>query len=245
MLYRLNSKYQCYFIRGNKEDYWLKYYADGEVRWKDNNSTTGALLYAFNSLTNKDIEFYKKLQIQQKVTLGNLPQILICHGSPYNANEKMLPNDTRTNHILDSVNQSIIICGHTHVQQKIIQNNKCVLNPGSVGIPLYSQGKTQFLILHGNNGVWNEEFLSLDYNVDKVINELYEVKLNEKAPCWSLITEYILRNGTISHGNVLLRAMELCEEDNGSCKWPEIPEKYWAKAVYEKLGLRKNLLQEY
>ena len=29
MLYSLREKYKCFFIRGNKEDYWLKYKAKG------------------------------------------------------------------------------------------------------------------------------------------------------------------------------------------------------------------------
>ena len=34
IIYSLTEKYNCFFIKGNKEDYWLDYQANGEMRWK-------------------------------------------------------------------------------------------------------------------------------------------------------------------------------------------------------------------
>jgi predicted phosphodiesterase len=237
ILYDLSDKYNCYFIKGNKEDYWLKYRAGGERGWKDKESTSGALLYAYNSLTNRDLDFFAQLQPTQEIVVGKLPAITICHGSPYKVNDKMLPEDDRTIKVMNSVKTSIILCGHTHVQRKIVHNKKCILNPGAVGMSLFAEGKTQFLILHGKDGIWSEELISLEYNVDKVIKELHEAKLDEHAPYWSLITEHVLRGGNTSHGEILSRAMELCRKETGDCVWPDIPEKYWKMAVDEMIGL--------
>jgi putative phosphoesterase len=233
ILYDLNNEYQCYFIKGNKEEYWLNYRADGEKGWKYNNSASGALLYAYNSLTDRDMEFFTQLKPRQKIVIDKMSDIIICHGSPYKTSEKLLPDDARTIDIMNSVNTSIILCGHTHVQQKIIHNEKCVLNPGSVGMPLFSEGNTQFMIIHGNNGMWSEEFINLAYDVDRVINDLHDVKLDEYAPYWSLITEHTLRKGLVSHSEFLSRAMEICKLETGNCVWPDIPERYWAQAVDE------------
>ncbi len=235
ILYDLNESYKCYFIKGNKEDYWLKYRSDGEKGWKDKNSASGSLLYTYKSLTTKDLDFFQQLQPVMELTVGNMPAVTICHGSANKVNEKMLPDDDRTIKIMDSIKTSVILCGHSHIQRKIVHNEKCVLNPGAVGVPLFSEGKTQFLILHGNNGRWSEEFISLEYDVDRVIREMYEVKLDEHAPYWRVLTENILGGGNISHGEVLSRAMELCREETGSCVWPDIPEKFWEQAVNEKM----------
>lgn len=40
-----------------------------------------------------------------------------------------------------------ILCGHTHIQGRIEHNGKKVLNAGSVGFSLHSNGKAQFMIL--------------------------------------------------------------------------------------------------
>ncbi len=107
-------------------------------------------------------------------------------------------------------------------------------------MPLFSEGKTQFLILHGNDGMWSEEFISLEYNANRVINDIHEVKLDVHAPYWSLITEHNLRKGNTSHGEILSRAMDLCKEETGDCVWPDIPEKYWTQAIDEIIGLQKR-----
>ena len=173
-----------------------------------------------------------------EIVIDKMPPITICHGSPYKVGEKLLPDDVRTIDIMKSVNTPVILCGHTHIQRKIDHNTKYALNPGAVGMPLLSEGKTQFLILRGNNGVWTEEFISLKYDVDRVIKDMHEVKLNEHAPYWSLITEHILRKGNVSHGKILSRAMELCKEETGDCLWPDILEKCWSQAVGEIIGMQ-------
>jgi hypothetical protein len=78
--------------------------------------------------------------------------------------------------------------------------------------------------------------MSLEYDIDRVIRDMHEVKLYEHAPYWSKITEHILRGGNTSHVTVLLRAMELCREETGKCVWPDIPEECWEQAVNEIIG---------
>lgn len=233
LLYEIDSSYNCYFIKGNKEEYWLKYHSGGEKGWKDKNSASGALLYAYNSLSCKDLDFFARLHHVRKVKVDRMPPFLICHGSPNATNEKLLPNDSHTAEIINSLETSLILCGHTHVQNKIAYKEKYVLNPGAVGMPFFSGGKTQFMILHGDDGKWSEEFISLGYDVDRVIKELYESKLIEHAPYWSVISESILSGGNTSHSKILSRVMELCREETDSYSWPDIPEYYWEQAVKE------------
>lgn len=235
-LYEMDKKYDCHFIKGNKEDYWLNYRAGGEQGWKDQDSTTGSLLYSYERLTERDLDFYGSLPISAVVTFEDLPPLTICHGSPYRANEKLLPGKERTFEIMDASETSIILCGHTHIQGKIVHNGRRVLNAGAVGMPLKSDGRAQFVILHGDDQAWTEEFVSLDYDVESVIRELYEEKLDEHAPGWCCVTKQLLHDGKVAHGSVLGRAMELCRAETGSCVWPDVPERFWQQAVREMLG---------
>ena len=131
---------------------------------------------------------------------------------------------------------SLILCGHTHVQGVIEHGGKIALNPGAVGVSLHSGGKAQFLILTGVTGAWDYEFISLDYNVEQVILDLSSSGLSLKAPSWCRVSKHLLRTGEISHGTVLAKAMALCREELGECNWPAIPEKYWEQAVEEMIG---------
>ncbi|MBQ6888881.1 MAG: metallophosphoesterase family protein [Lachnospiraceae bacterium] len=239
MLYKIKEKYNCTFIRGNKENYWINYrnkdtdnHTDN-VKWVDNNSTTGMLLYAYNHLTDKDIDFFDSLPITRIIDINGHAPFTICHGSPFLVNEDMIPGTDRIYEIMDASETDLIICGHTHRQNKTIHNNKVVLNPGSVGIPLSSEGKTQFLILESNDKTWNETFISLEYDVDKLISDMQKEKLHIHAPYWNYSTTRLLKDGKISNGTVLTKAMELCKLTTGECHWPHIPEEYWEQAIKE------------
>lgn len=233
LLYELAAQHTCYFIKGNKEDYWLWHVKTPQEKrcWKEVDSTTGMLYYVYEQLEEKDFTFFEGLVPVKELQFEGLPALTLCHGSPENVKQDLLPDDGKTLEVLKKSPTDIILCGHTHRQYKITWENKKILNPGSVGVPLNSGGKTQFLILTGTNGQWSEEFFSLEYDVERVLRDLKEEKLYEKAPGWCKVTERVLRSGTPSHGKVLKRAMKLCEEATGKCNWPHIPEVYWELAI--------------
>ncbi len=72
--------------------------------------------------------------------------------------------------------------------------------------------------------------MALDYDIEYVIRDMREKGLYETAPYWSRVTESILRGKRTTQGRVLCRAMELCEQENGRCDWPEVPENFWERA---------------
>jgi hypothetical protein len=162
-----------------------------------------------------------------------MPSFTICHGSPYAANQKLVPNNDKALETLNAADTSMIVCGHTHIQTRFEINGKTVINAGSVGAPLFSNRKSQFLILHQTGKQWKEEFISIEYDVEKVIEELHTSGLNKHAPYWCIVTENLLRNGNIPPSIVLKRAMALCKAETGTCIWPDIPEMYWRQAVEE------------
>lgn len=191
--------------------------------------------YCYDNQTEKDIDFWESLPISQEIEFGGSPAILACHGSPNRNNEKMLPADSKAKQILDECAYRYILCGHTHIQGAIEHGGKMALNPGSVGVPLYSGGKAQFMILRPDGQEWAYEFISLDYDKDKVIKEMRESGLEKRAPYWTQITKQMILTGEVSHGTVLARAMDLCEKETGKSNWWDIPDKYWEKAIAELL----------
>ncbi len=238
ILYHLKKEYPCFFVKGNREDYWLEHRKNETgALWKEYDSTTGALYYTYHELTPQDFAFFQTLSHKAELVFAGLPPVTICHGSPRRVNEKLLPDDENTRRIMEEEAAAYILCGHTHVQGKIEHAGKVVLNSGSVGIPLHGKGRTQFLLLHGGQGRWEAEFAEVEYDAEKVIEELRLCGLYERAPSWCRVSESILRMGGASHGEVLARAMELCRQKNGSCVWPAVPEECWVQAIGEMLGV--------
>lgn len=234
-LYALKQKSTCYFVRGNRDEYMLNYQKAGEKGWMKGNSASGALAYSYERLTAQDMAFFENLSIKQVLTFPKLPPLTICHGSPDRVNEMMTPENEHVSEIMQNDSSSYILCGHTHIQGEIRHGEKVIWNPGSVGVPMESGGKTQFMILHGTDNSWQQEFLSIGYDAEMVIRQLAVSGLDSYAPYWCTVTRHLLRGGRIHHGLVLDRAMELCTQKNGQCKWPEIPEECWAQAVRELL----------
>lgn len=229
-LYQLRENYQCVFIRGNKEDYWLNYRNAGETGWRGYNTITGALWYTYQNITERDLDFFAGMEISQTFTLGEAESITLCHGSPFSNRQDLLPKEPDTCHILEQSITRLILCGHTHIQQKIEHLGKTALNPGSVGAPVGVCRKAQFMLLHQNKNTWTEEFLSLDYPVEREIENLYSVKLDRIAPYWCKSTICLLQTGIDFQKLLLQKSMELCREERGECIWPDIPEKYCEQA---------------
>lgn len=235
MIYSLKEKYTCYFIRGNKEDYWINRRSNNNCEWKNGNLTVGAMKYCYENLTEKDINFFQSLPISQEIKFENISTIMACHGSPNGNNEKMLPANDKTNQTIDECACKYILCGHTHIQGVINHGNKIALNPGAVGASLHSGGKAQFMILQQKAQEWTHKFISIDYDNEKIVKEMQESGLEKEAPYWTQITKHLMYTGEVSHGTVLAKAMKLCEEEIGKCSWYNIPPQYWEKAIAELL----------
>lgn len=230
-LYLLSKRYPCTFVRGNKEDYWL----NADPAWQAGDSTTGMLWYNMQHLRQKDLAFFDGLPYAATLRLPDFPPVTLCHGTPENVTKRMRPNDAATEALMARDPNDLILCGHFHEQAVIRYNNKLALNPGAVGVPLGSEGKTQYMLLIGAADGWTYRMIALEYDVAGVLAELKAAGLYETAPAWSRVTAYVLRHGTFSHAAVLRRAMEICQSKNGVCVWPRIPEDCWQEAMDEML----------
>lgn len=235
ILYRLWETMPCWFICGNKEKYQMNGLGEGHPEWDAYPSTVGMIRYAGRHVTQKDMDFFAGLPISDRIRAEGLPDIRICHGSPRKVNEKIYAGKAVNKEIFSEVEEQYIVCGHTHEVTETREHGKVVWNPGSVGVPLDGSQKAHCMILHGDADAadWHAEFAALAYDTERVIEEMRENGIYRAAPYWALVSESLLGGGTVSHGEVLSRAMELCLQENGKCVWPEVPEDCWEKAYRE------------
>ena len=135
--------------------------------------------------------------------------------------------------IISDLDVELLVSGHTHIQESVMYGTKKLIHPGSAGIPWYYEGKTQYMILHGTEKRWEEEFFQLPYDVDAVIEEFETSGIMQKAFHWAKLNIHVLRTGDDYTSPCLKLAMELCREEEGDVVWPDIPEKYWERAFKE------------
>ena len=232
LIYVLKQYFNTWIIRGNREEYLLNYRKNGQGNWRKG-SASGALLYTYENLTEKDFNFFESLPNYGIWEQKGFPSIEYCHGSPTDTSELLFKEKRNTKKVLTHLKTGILLHGHTHVQESFTYRGKKAVNPGSIGIPWYYDGKAQFCILHGNGKTWEEEFVQLDYNRKEILREFKNSGICTYAPAWAAVTMHTIRTGVDLNQTVLLRAMRLCEQERGVARWPNIPEKYWAIALKE------------
>ena len=231
----IKKQYPCRFIRGNKEDYWINHKngMHGDWGWEAGRSGSGMLAYVYDRLTPEQIEDFEKLPPSMIMHYQGFPDFVICHGSPWKTNESMREDYEYIDELTKRLETELTICAHFHIQSQYIRNGKQVINPGVVGVPLRSNGQTQFMMLEGISGKWETEFITLQYDRERAIREMDEEKLSEQAPGWYRITKEVLRHGQDTHLSTLMKAQELYEQHTGINDWKNIPEEYWNMALEE------------
>ncbi|WP_051226606.1 metallophosphoesterase family protein [Butyrivibrio sp. MC2013] len=232
LIYMMKKYFTCYMIRGNREDYLLDYRKKGEKRWKKG-SASGALLYTYENLTVKDLNFFDSLPIYDIWKMKGMPSFEYCHGSPTSSRELMLEKGRNTRKIVSHLKTGLLLHGHHHEQESYSYKDKKAVNPGSIGVPWNHGGKTQFAVIRSEGRSWEEEYYALDYDRKEILSEFASSGLSEMAPAWAAVTMHTIRTGLDLNEAVLLRATQLCEQERGEARWPDIPERYFALALKE------------
>lgn len=237
ILYGLKKRYDCRFIRGNREEYMMGCRASGGAGWRDG-STNGALLYTYENLIKADLDWFESLDIRAEVEWPGAPPLFLCHGSPERSNGRFAPEEAETGRMLREISAPMVLCGHTHLRAVYIVEGKRVVNPGSCGLPLGTPGRTQFALLRleadvENAVLWKEELLEVSYDAAAAVLELEESGLTRRAPVWTAMTREVLLTGVGHFDRVLMRARELYERETGTGRFSQIPEKYWEQAAAE------------
>jgi hypothetical protein len=189
-------------------------------------------------LTDEDLDFFESLPIGFKYECEGYPSITCCHGSPENNRELILSQADSAGKWLSKVDTDYIVAGHTHIQGEYEADGKHYFNTGSTGIAINAGGLAQCLILHGydedepEGPSWKAEFLSIPYDVDYVVDALYEKGLMEKGKWFVANNVYVLRTGNDYTVDLLQKAASLQEEATGEAvNWPYIEEEYFTEAA--------------
>ncbi len=133
--YNLIKKNDIISILGNEDRLIIE-----NIDKKSDNST---LRYVLDNINNDIIKWIKSLPKNKIIN-----SFFLCHGTPQRDDEYLIEkickekveikNISELKNIIDFIKQDIILCGHSHIQNTIyINQNKIIINPGSVGLPAY------------------------------------------------------------------------------------------------------------
>ena len=192
LVYEIQSKYPTICLRGNREGYMLdcesgrSHFARG--------SKSGSLLYTYEHLRKKDLEFIRGLKISDIIEVEGV-RIEIAHAAMDNDRFYFDNNDGHTADIFPQIKCDYLLTGHSHKQY--IQRNagKTIINPGSVGIP---QGGTQYpkyALLDIANGNISCQLREVPYDMTDAIHSQFASGLVDYARYWAIGILYDIITG--------------------------------------------------
>lgn len=226
ILYRAQEEYNCWFIRGNREDYILSHKYNVTDGWHYC-SQSGSLLYTYEELSGSDLRFFEDMPIGMEIRLEGYPIFSACHASMFDNRRSFSPDHGDINEVIKEQATELMVCGHIHDPYDYSFGGKRIINVGSV-----TGAKANMVILSSDGGDWEAERFELEYDNQKMIEEFKESGLLEKGNGWSRGIIGVLQG----KGNTDLELVALV---NKKCSERDLPidtEEIWQEAA-EELGL--------
>jgi predicted phosphodiesterase len=102
------------------------------------------------------------------------PPIRVLHGSPRSHWEGMtaITPEERLIERLAGVEESLVICGHTHLATDRSVGQWRVLNPGSVGVPLDGDRRAGYMLIDALDGAWRPTWRRVEYDLGRLLERM-------------------------------------------------------------------------
>ena len=155
------------------------------ILWDSSENITDNLTLQFvkQSLSSVILSWLKKLDTTMIVN----NELFLCHGSPKCDDEYLveeilengvlLKSTSKLVEELSAIEQEVILCGHSHVPRIVsISTGQLIINPGSVGLPAYTDDNpyphimetgtphARYSTLFKNNTGWHIENIAIPYD---------------------------------------------------------------------------------
>ena len=101
------------------------------------------------------------------------PPVRVVHGSPLSPWQGLAreASDDELISLLSTVDESIVIAGHTHQPMDRVVGRWRVLNPGSVGLPLDGRFSASYLLLDAEGDDWRPTFRGVPFDNRALVAE--------------------------------------------------------------------------
>ena len=205
LVYEIQSKYPTICLRGNREGYMLD--CESGKSSFTRGSKSGSLLFTYEHLRKKDLEFIRGLKISDTIEIEGV-RIEIAHATMDNDRYYFDSKDGHTADIFPQMKCGYLLTGHSHKQYIQRDAGKTIINPGSVGIP---QGGTQhpkYALLDIANGNISCQLREVPYDMEDAIRSQFSSGLVGYAKYWAIGILYDIITGE----EWVLRLLEIVEK---------------------------------
>lgn len=225
LVYEIQSKYPTICLRGNREGYMLD--CESGKSSFIRGSKSGSLLFTYENLRKKDLEFIQGLKISDTIEIESV-RIEIAHAAMDNDRYYFDSNDGHTADIFSQMKCDYLLTGHSHKQYIQRYADKTIINPGSVGIPQGGTQNPKYALLDVENGSISCQLREVPYDMTDAIRSQFASGLVDYAKYWAIGILYDIITGE----ECVLKLLETVEETGDFAN-----EETWRSAAIE-LGMK-------
>ena len=171
-----------WIIRGNHEDYMLRYYLGNDTDYHRKNPAFVSLYWAYQQLDDATLQYISGLPYEITVDIDDTDPIRVFHGFFDHPSTAIVPDfdsdfiqsiqdpdSLKTykyitvSEAFSRISETVLIAGHTHKQWQVENNGRLFVNPGSVGFS-HKGPNADYCILEWDGLSWNADLRTVRYD---------------------------------------------------------------------------------
>ena len=228
---RLLRSLNGYLIVGNSDLNLLRYEAGQAPDTWRTHLQFGLLRWSHRHLSHESYAYLKSLPEQLPIEVNGGATIRVVHGSPRSPWESIYPrrDPDLLETVMSMVNETVLVCGHTHEPWVIKRDGKIGLNPGAVCGPLSGEVGAQYALLEGEGQTWQVEHRIIQYDLERLRRAFCESGLLEEGGALAETFMLSIETGQNVGKEFLTYAYKLASEA-GFEKCEVVPDNIWQEA---------------
>lgn len=183
LVYEVQAKYPTVCLRGNREGYMLD--CEKGVSSFSRGSKSGSLLFTYEHLRRKDLDFMKSLKISDTIVINGV-RMEIAHASRDNDRYYFDSTDGHAAEIFTQMKCAYLLTGHCHKQYVLQYDGKTIINPGSVGMPHGGTNNPKYALLDIMDGTVSCQLREVSYDMAEAIHTQFANGLVDCAGHWAI-----------------------------------------------------------
>jgi predicted phosphodiesterase len=247
---RLLRSLDAWMIRGNTEGYVLAYDAgQAPAPWYTSDQWA-AMRWTCEQLDRQTLDFLRSLPEQRVIALDGIPPICVVHGSPGDPSGRLIPDrDAEAlrwfraagflsrgaeapglGPAFSQIDESVLICAHTHIPWVQEEDGKLACNPGAVSGALNGDPRAQYALLTWRDDRWQVDHRALPYDVDRVRHAFRDRGLLAEGGVFAraFLLNVVTGRNVVGH---LFSHVDQLAATSGHADWVVVPDAVWDRAV--------------
>jgi diadenosine tetraphosphatase ApaH/serine/threonine PP2A family protein phosphatase len=156
-------------IRGNHEEYLLEFRNRSVPSEWLHLEEWAASRWMASELSEEDVDYLNSLELSARARSN--PQVLVTHGSPLGTSDGLGPwtRERRLDELVDGIEETVLVCGHTHRPMIRELTRGLVVNVGSVGLPFNGDRRAQYAILAFSGDECRVDLRQVEYDIESTL----------------------------------------------------------------------------